>query len=343
MFNNTQIIIMAGGVGSRFWPMSTPDYPKQFIDVMGVGRSLIQLTVDRLKPICPVDNMWVVTNEKYIRIVKEQIPDMPVDNILAEPEARNTAPCIAYACWKIQKKHPDANIVVTPSDALVINTSEYQRVLSKALSYTFDKNAIVTIGIKPSRPETGYGYIAAAEPTSVDEIYKVEAFKEKPNLETAEQYLAAGNYYWNAGIFVWNIDTISKAIRTFQPQLASIMDEMAPSFYTEQEKEVVGKLFPTCEKISIDYAVMEKSQHDAEAELRTSYEQLQGLQEVIDHSDVKLLQESLALFKKALQQGEITALVYYVEINSIYEKLQRHIDLHCQSVKLLAELHRNEL
>lgn len=177
--HDIQIIIMAGSVGSRFWPMSTPDYPKQFIDVMGVGRSLIQLTVDRLKPICPVENMWVVTNEKYIRIVKDQIPDMPVDNILSEPEARNTAPCIAYACWKIQKKHPDANIVVTPSDALVINTSEYQRVLSKALSYTSDKNAIVTIGIKPSRPETGYGYIAAAEPTSVDEIYKVEAFREK--------------------------------------------------------------------------------------------------------------------------------------------------------------------
>ena len=227
--NDIQIIIMAGGVGSRFWSMSTPDYPKQFIDVMGVGRSLIQLTVDRLKPICPVENMWVVTNEKYIRIVKEQIPDMPVDNILSEPEARNTAPCIAYACWKIQKKHPDANIVVTPSDALVINTSEYQRVLSKALSYTSDKNAIVTIGIKPNRPET------------------------------AEQHLAAGNNYWNAGIFVWNIDTISKAIRTFQPNLASIMDEMASSFYTEKEKEVVGKLFPTCEKISIDYAVMEKS------------------------------------------------------------------------------------
>ena len=149
--------------------------------------------------------------------------------------------------------------MVTPSDALVINISEYQRVLSKALSYTSDNNAIVTIGIKPSRPETGYGYIAAVEPTSVDEIYKVEAFKEKPNLKTAEQYLAAGNYYWNTGIFVWNIDTISKAIRTFQPNLASIMDEMAPSFYTEQENEVVGKLFPTCEKISIDYAVMEKS------------------------------------------------------------------------------------
>ena len=147
-YNDIHIIIMAGSVGSRFWPMSTPDNPKQFIDVMGVGRSLIQLTVDRLKPICPVENMQVVTNEKYISIVKEQIPDMPVDNILSEPEARNTAPCIAYACWKIQKQHLDANIVVTPSDALVINTSEYQRVLCKALRYTSDKNAIVTISIK---------------------------------------------------------------------------------------------------------------------------------------------------------------------------------------------------
>lgn len=161
MYDNIQIIIRAGGVGSCYWPMSHPDYPKQFIDVMGVGRSLIQLTVDRLKPICPVENMWVVTNEKYIRIVKEQIPDIPEDNMLLELEARNSAPCIAYACRKIQKLYPDANIVVTPSDALVINTSEYQQVLSKALSYTSDKNAFVTIGIKPSRPETGYGYIAA--------------------------------------------------------------------------------------------------------------------------------------------------------------------------------------
>lgn len=250
---------MAGGIGSRFWPMSTPEYPKQFIDVMGVGQSLIQLTVDRLKPICPVENMWVVTNEKYISIVREQIPDMPVDNILAEPEARNTAPCIAYACWKIRQKHPNANIVVTPSDALVINATEYQRVLVKALEFTSSKEAIVTIGIKPNRPETGYGYIAAAESTSVDEIYKVEAFKEKPNSETAVQYLAEGNYYWNAGIFVWNVETISKAIRTFQPQLASIMDEMTPSFYTDKENEMVGRLFPICKKISIDYAVMEKS------------------------------------------------------------------------------------
>ena len=164
-----------------------------------------------------------------------------------------------YCLCLLEDPEPDANIVVTPSDALVINTSEYQRVLSKALSYTSDKEAIVTIGIKPSRPETGYGYISAADLTDVDEIYKVEAFKEKPDLITAEHYLSAGNYYWNAGIFVWNIHTISKAIRTFQPKLAAIMDEMSPSFYTEKEKEVVGRLFPTCDKISVDYAVMEKS------------------------------------------------------------------------------------
>ena len=305
-YNDTQIIIMAGGVGSRLWPISTPDRPKQFIDVMGVGRSLIQLTVDRLKPICPVESMWVVTNEKYISIIKEQIPEIPVDNILAEPVARNTAPCIAYACWKIQQKHPNANIVVTPSDSLVINTTEYQRVLGKALSFTSDKEAIVTIGIKPNRPETGYGYIATltgrggapapdnaalstltgrggalapdnaalapdnaapavaapAAPAispSFPEILKVEAFKEKPDLSTAERYLSAGNYYWNAGIFVWNIATISKAIRAHQPKLASIMDEISSAFYTASETEVVERLFPTCEKISIDYAVMEKS------------------------------------------------------------------------------------
>lgn len=258
-YTDTQVIIMAGGIGSRLWPMSTPGFPKQFVDVMGVGRSLIQLTVDRLSPICGVDNMWVVTNVKYISIVRSQIPGIPADNILAEPEARNTAPCIAYACWKIHQRHPKANIVVTPSDAMVIDTAEYQRVLGKALAFTADSDAIVTVGIKPSRPETGYGYIAAADPTSVDGIYKVEAFKEKPSVETARRYLAEGSYFWNAGIFVWNIDAIRRAIRTFQPALAAIMDSMSPSFYTDAERQVVGRLFPTCEKISIDYAVMEKS------------------------------------------------------------------------------------
>lgn len=254
------IVIMAGGIGSRFWPMSTPEYPKQFIDVMRCGKSLIQLTVERFAPLCPMENFWVVTSEKYTDIVKEQLPDLPECNILAEPTARNTAPCIAYACWKIKKQHPQANIVVTPSDALVINTGEFQRVMRCALDFTATNNSIVTIGIKPSRPETGYGYIQAAEQISGTEIYKVDAFKEKPDVKTAKEYVAHGSYFWNAGIFVWNVDTITDAIRKFTPDLGAIMDEMSRDFYTVQEADTVERLFPTCEKISIDYAVMEKAE-----------------------------------------------------------------------------------
>lgn len=259
MTNNNHVVIMAGGIGSRFWPMSTPQYPKQFIDVMGMGKSLIQLTVERLEPVAPIENFWVVTSERYVDIVREQLPNIPEHNILAEPEPRNTAPCIAYACWKIKKHYPEANIVVTPSDALVIDTAEYQRVIREALAFTVDSDAIVTIGIKPSRPETGYGYIASDGQVGQTEIHRVEAFKEKPDLETAKKYLAAGNYLWNAGIFVWNVKTITEALQRYTPDLAAKMDELERDLYTEVEKTALGRIFPTCEKISIDYAVMEKS------------------------------------------------------------------------------------
>lgn len=254
------IVIMAGGIGSRFWPMSTPEYPKQFIDVMGVGKSLIQLTVERFKDICPKENFWVVTSEKYVDIVKEQLPQIPAQHILAEPEARNTAPCIAYACWKIRKEFPQANIVVTPSDALVIDTAEFARCIAVALEKTADSQAIVTLGMKPTRPETGYGYIAALGEADAKGICKVEAFREKPDVETAKGYLAAGNYFWNAGIFVWNADTITNAIRRYAPQIAGVMDELEPALFTDKEAEELKRLFPTCEKISIDYAVMEKAE-----------------------------------------------------------------------------------
>ena len=254
------IVIMAGGIGSRFWPMSTSEYPKQFIDVMGVGKSLIQLTVERFKDICPKENFWVVTSEKYVDIVKEQLPQIPAQHILAEPEARNTAPCIAYACWKIRKEFPQANIVVTPSDALVIDTAEFARCIAVALEKTADSQAIVTLGMMPTRPETGYGYIAALGEADAKGICKVEAFKEKPDVETAKGYLAAGNYFWNAGIFVWNADTITNAIRRYAPQIAGVMDELEPALFTDKEAEELKRLFPTCEKISIDYAVMEKAE-----------------------------------------------------------------------------------
>lgn len=250
---------MAGGIGSRFWPMSTPQCPKQFIDVMGCGQSLIQLTVARFKGICAPDHVWVVTSEQYLSIVREQLPDVPADNILAEPCRRNTAPCIAYVAWKIKQRYPDANIVVTPSDALVLDTVEFQRVISQSLNFTAQGNAIVTIGIKPSRPETGYGYIAAGSLVENSEICKVEQFKEKPNLEVAKSYLAAGNYLWNAGIFVWNVNTIIDSITAYQPDLAAIFNRIVPSLYTSAEQESIAELFPTCPNISIDYAVMEKS------------------------------------------------------------------------------------
>lgn len=243
------VVIMAGGTGSRFWPLSTPENPKQFMDILGCGRTLIQSTVDRFRGICPDSNFWVVTNESYSGTVKEQIPSVPESHILCEPAARSTAPCIAWACWSIRREDPDANVVITPSDAMVLDTLEFQRVIRNALDFTECRNAVVTIGITPNRPETGYGYVEAGE-TDCGEVRKVSAFKEKPDSETAKAYLAAGNYLWNAGIFVWNIRTISGAIAKYKPSIAECMDRIMSS------GDVRG-IFPNCEKISIDYAVME--------------------------------------------------------------------------------------
>ena len=255
---DTQIVIMAGGIGSRLWPISTPEMPKQFMDILGVGKSLIRMTVERFLPVAAPENFWVVTSERYVGIVHEQLPEIPVDQILAEPEPRNTAPCIAYASWKIAAKHPDANIVVTPADALVTKTEVFAGIIRKALAHTESSDSIVTVGITPTRPETGYGYIHALDAVP-GELVKVSEFKEKPSLPTAEAYLEDGHYFWNAGIFVWNVRTIVRSLRLNAPGIAGIMDAIAPSFYTEGEAEALRTLFPKCEKISIDYAVMEKS------------------------------------------------------------------------------------
>lgn len=249
---------MAGGIGSRLWPLSTPEVPKQFIDVLGVGRTLLQLTADRFAPLCKQENIWVVTGEKYADLVRQQLPGVPNDQILLEPEGRNTAPCIAYASWKILSKDPQANIAVTPADALVVNTADFVSAIGKALAFTEERDAIVTVGISPTRPETGYGYIHAAQALH-GQVVKVSEFKEKPDLDTAIGYLEDGHYFWNAGIFVWNINTIVSEIRAYVPQIADIMDQLKPFFYTEEENARLRKLFPSCEKISIDYAVMEKS------------------------------------------------------------------------------------
>lgn len=258
MKENTHIVIMAGGIGSRLWPLSTPSCPKQFIDILGVGRTLIQLTVDRFLPLAAPDHFWVVTSARYVDIVREQLPSIPPQQILAEPEARNTAPCIAYACTKIEARFPDANIVVTPADAIVLKTDLFAGVIGKALAETAHGDSIVTVGIAPTRPETGYGYIHAVS-AEMEKVVDVSEFKEKPDLETARAYLADGKYFWNAGIFVWNVRTIAAELRRHAPQIMGIMDRLAPSLYSEGEAAALAELFPRCDKISIDYAVMEKS------------------------------------------------------------------------------------
>ena len=257
------LVIMAGGVGSRFWPMSTPDKPKQFIDVLGVGRTLLQLTYDRFEGICPPENTWVVTNKKYVELVREQLPEIPEENILCEPCRRNTAPCIAYVSWRIMKKDPRANVVVTPSDHIVMNNDEFRRVIAESLKFTKNSDAILTLGMKPTRPETGYGYIKADlaySAISNREVYRVDSFKEKPSLEIAQGYLMDKSYFWNAGIFVWNINTIENAFRIYQPAMTRIFDRLKDYLGTDKEQEKIDEMFPECENISVDYAIMEKAE-----------------------------------------------------------------------------------
>ena len=259
---NNHLVIMAGGVGSRFWPMSTPDYPKQFIDVLGCGRTLIQLTADRFQGICPPENIWVVTSEKYADTVKEQLPDIADDHILREPCRRNTAPCIAYVSWKIKARNPKANMVVTPSDHIVMNIAEFQRVINSAMNFTADSDAILTLGMKPTRPETGYGYIEAdlsVPSTANKEVFRVYSFKEKPDLETARRYIQKNNFFWNAGIFVWNVNTVVNALRVYQPAISKVFERLLPYYYTDKEQEMIDRNFPLCENISVDYAIMEKA------------------------------------------------------------------------------------
>ena len=260
---NNHLVIMAGGVGSRFWPMSTVEKPKQFIDVLGVGKSLLQLTVERFGDICKAENVWVVTNKAYVNLVKEQLPELPDGNILCEPCRRNTAPCIAYVSWKIKSKDPKANIVVTPSDHIVTNTEEFRRVIKSCLNFTMDSDAIVTLGMKPTRPETGYGYIQADLTSSSlrnKEIFRVYSFREKPDFDTAKQYISKNNYFWNAGIFIWNVSTIVNAFRVYQPAISKVFEGMLPIYGTDKEQLMIDEKFPECKSISVDYAIMEKAE-----------------------------------------------------------------------------------
>lgn len=256
---NRYCVIMAGGIGSRFWPLSKNNYPKQFLDILGTGKSFIRSTYERFLPLVPPENFIVVTNAAYKELVLQQLPEIKEANVLCEPMRRNTAPCIAYAVYHILSQCPEASIAVTPADHLVTNEREFQRIIGRGLDFVEqNRESLMTIGIKPSRPETGYGYIEVND-KQADTIVPVASFKEKPDLETAKQFLAAGNFFWNSGIFLWSTDAIMGAFRQYLPDLVRLFDEGKDKFGTAQEQTFINSQFERCENISIDYGVMERS------------------------------------------------------------------------------------
>ena len=257
-------IIMAGGIGSRFWPISKDNYPKQFLDILGTGKSFIRSTYERFSPVIPDENFLVVTNAAYKQLVLEHLPMLRPDQVLCEPARRNTAPCIAYACYRIQSQCQDANIVVTPADHLVTNEIEFQRVIRLGFDFLGQHpKALMTIGIKPSRPETGYGYIQVEKTEErrqkKEEVVKVQLFKEKPDHETAVKFVADGHYLWNSGIFLWTLEGIMNAFKRDLPDMVKLFDEGKDKYGTLEEQDFINKKFLDCQNISIDYGVMEKS------------------------------------------------------------------------------------
>ncbi|MDO5665951.1 MAG: mannose-1-phosphate guanylyltransferase [Bacteroidia bacterium] len=258
MKNNNFCVIMGGGIGSRFWPFSKEDKPKQFLDFFGTGRSLLQSTFDRFKKIIPIENIFVVTNDAYAELTLKQLPELSKSQILLEPLRRNTAPAIAYSVFHIQAINPDANIVVAPSDHLILKEDVFLSEIERGLQFVEENPFLLTLGIKPSRPETGYGYIQES-PEEVAGIRKVKTFTEKPNLDLAKVFFESGEFVWNSGIFLWNVKTIIDSFKMFLPDIVNKFNEGREFFNTPREKEFIDQAFPFCPNISIDYGVMEKA------------------------------------------------------------------------------------
>ncbi|MFA5245876.1 MAG: mannose-1-phosphate guanylyltransferase [Pedobacter sp.] len=256
---NNYALIMAGGIGSRFWPISRTSYPKQFIDILGTGKTLIQQTYDRFLKIVPRENIFILTNDNYIHLVKAQLPDIDDAQILGEPIMRNTAPCIAYGSHKIRKINPDAAIVVAPSDHLILDNDEFIRCINISLDAAVKNDCLITLGIKPSRPDTGYGYIQYNTQKIQDDFFKVKTFTEKPSFEIAKTFVQSGDFLWNAGIFVWSAENILKSFHKYLPEMNDIFKEGDDLYNTDKEKEFVQSAFTQCTNISIDYGIMEKA------------------------------------------------------------------------------------
>ena len=261
---NQYCIIMAGGVGTRFWPMSTTSHPKQFLDILGTGRTLIQQTFDRFQELCPPENIYVVTSDIYETLVGDQLPLIPKANILTEPTRRNTAPCVAYASYKIHKLNPHAITVVAPSDHLIIKEDVFIKAIKSCFAKAKSEDCLVTLGIKPTRPDTGYGYIQFVNETSKEKdkrIYKVKTFTEKPDLDMAKFFMDSGDFLWNSGIFIWSTKSVIKSLEQNDPELATVFKDGEEFYNTPQEKDFIKKAYNICKNISIDYSLLEKAKN----------------------------------------------------------------------------------
>ncbi|HEY5464580.1 MAG TPA: mannose-1-phosphate guanylyltransferase [Hanamia sp.] len=259
MKKNNYVAIMAGGIGSRFWPVSRVDYPKQFLDILNTGQTLIQATFDRFVQYIPVENIYVVTSIQYKEIVEKQLPDLNPENILCEPSRKNTAPCIAYISYKLNKLNPKSNLICAPADHLILDNTSFIKTSLEALEFTEKNNALLTLGIKPLQPNTGYGYIQFEQHAVSDNIYKVKTFTEKPDLELAKTFIVSGDFLWNAGIFVWQTKNIIAAFEKYLPEIHELFEGAKNTFNTQKEKETIELIYPLCLSISIDYGILEKA------------------------------------------------------------------------------------
>ena len=257
MNDNNYVIIMAGGIGSRFWPFSRSHYPKQFQDILGTGKTLIQQTAARFQDICPPENIYVVTNKDYKSLVKEQLPFLGDEQLLLEPAMRNTAPCIAYATYKIHSQNPNAVLTIAPSDHIILREQDFERVALSALEVATKEDILVTLGITPTRPDTGYGYIQYLGEQRLKGLLKVKTFTEKPNLELAESFIESGDFVWNSGIFISNAESMIRQYQELLPDIAELFEEISAVYYTEKEPERVKEVYYQCSNISIDYGIME--------------------------------------------------------------------------------------
>ncbi|MDA9774018.1 mannose-1-phosphate guanylyltransferase [Saprospiraceae bacterium] len=259
MNKNTYITIMAGGVGSRFWPASTEDTPKQFLDILGVGKSLLQMTVERFLAIVPYDRVLIVTNKKYKKLVQEHLPEIPEKNILCEPSRNNTAPCVAYTALRLFAENKDAVFVTAPSDHVILKEGVFLEKIKKGIDFVENNDGIVTLGLEPTRPDTGYGYIEIdRKKDTVDGVHSVAKFREKPNVETAEEYLRSGNYLWNAGIFIWKAEHLIKSFEDNAPDILTVLREDVSKYNTSEEQAYIDRVYPNTPSISVDYAILEK-------------------------------------------------------------------------------------